>query len=213
MAGYVIYGDIEELEDMVKGIKLGEKALRNATVRAINKTATSSVHFISKLIRKDYNVKAYEIKRVLNISKANKRQANVQAQLYGSGKPGIPLYKFAPTPSRVPSTRRTKSGGYTPKGGIKVLVTKGQRKVVADAFVAQMPNGKIGVFKERERGIGNWWNAFRSKSRIKQLYGPSPIRLIDSDHIQIPLDDFVGDTLDKNMKHEADFYLKKAGLL
>lgn len=235
MSGYGIYGDFEELEEMVKGLKVGEEALKKATASAVNKTAVSCRAFVVKKIREDYNIRAGDIRAALNIYKANKNQSRIEAQLYGDGSPGIPLSKFSPTPRRVPSTIHQKgvwqdrytwwgkkmktqvmvpgSDKYLPKAGIKVMVRKGRRKLVRDAFVAQMPNGKIGVFRRKERGMGNWWNVASKEAAIEQLYGPSPIRLIDSDYIQIPLDDFAGDTLDKNMQHEAEFYLAKAGLL
>lgn len=230
--GYGIYGDIEEFEELVKGIRIGEEALKKATVRSVNDTARSCIPFLSKKIREDYNIKARDIKATLRIKKAN--YSNMEAVILGKGKHGIPLSKFSPTPKRIPSTihkpgvwksrytwwgKRLKgrdmvpgSDKYLPKKGIKVLVRKGQRKVVRNAFVAQMPSGHIGVFRRMGKGLGKWWDQ-SDGGRIEELFGPSPIRIMESDHIQIPLDDFAGQTLDKNIRRHADYYLKKAGLL
>lgn len=206
--GYGIYGDVDELAALVKGIKIGEEALLRATVRAVNKTATSVRSEASRLIRKDYRVLDKDVKSRLKIRKAN--FSRIEAIIFGSQSPGVPLYKFAPTPKRTPSTKRTKAGGYTPKSGIKAMVKKGQRKVVRDAFIQRMSSGHIGVFKRVE----NQRMSLKTKRTvIEELYGPSPLRLLDSDHIQIPLDDFTGELLEKNTQREAEYYLKKAGLL
>jgi hypothetical protein len=55
-------------------------------------------------------------------------------------------------------------------------------------------------------------SATPANRRIKELYGPSPFMILASDKYNIPLDEFTGDELDKNMQHEADFFLRRAGI-
>lgn len=228
--GCGIYGDFEEMEELVKGIKTGEDALKRASVRSVNRTATSCTTFISKKIREDYKVKAKDVRKSLKIIKAN--FSRIEATIVGSGKPGIPIYNFYPTPRRVPSTLHKKgvwntrtivvngrlvtkqvmnegSDKYGPKSGIKVMIRKGRRKRIHGAFIQQLSSGHIGVF-QRIKGAPK---SRTGRTKIKELFGPSPVRLMESDHIQIPLDDFAEETLTKNMSHEAEVYLRREGLL
>lgn len=208
---YEITGDSDELREMVKGIKVAEDALKRAAVRAINLTATSARTFLVKMVAKDYGVTQKAVRKELEISTAN--FSRIQARIYGSGSPGIPLSRFSPSPKRVPSTIHKQgryliklramvpgSDRYLPRGGIKVMVTRGKRKMIKGAFVARMESGHVGVFRRGEKG---------KRLPIEELYGPSPIRLVDQDRYQIPLDDHVAETLNKKMAHEATQYLKK----
>lgn len=201
---YQIKGDYKELAELTRGISAAEPALKKATVSALNKTIVSTRAFAIKLITRDYRVKAASVRRELTIIRAHLKY--MVARIIGEGSPGIPLYQFAPTPKRVPSTRRLKSGGYTPKGGVKVMVTRGHRKMVRGAFIARMPSGHVGLFRRAEDGR---WGRSSGRQVIEELYGPSPLRLLDQDRYQRPVDDFTGAELDKNMLREATFYLKK----
>lgn len=227
---YEIDGDFEDLQELVKGIKLAEPALKRATAHAVNRTANSVRSLAAKMISADYKVTQRDIKKELKISKANfTRQV---ATIVGSGSPGIPLSKFSPTPNRVPSTihkkgvwvtrqRFSRRGAgkfisframvegtdkYLPRTGIKVMVTRGKRKLVRTAFVARMSSGHVGVFRRVKDGrVG-----LRSKRVvIEELYGPSPLRLIEQDRYQIAMDDHAGDEMEKNMARAANYYLKK----
>ncbi len=203
------YGDPGEIERLTKGISLSEKQLKKATVSALNKTITSVRTFIVREVNKEYNVAQKDIRKELKLSKAN--YSRMEARVMGEGSPGIKLYKFSPTPKAAPSTRRLKSGAYSPKGGIKVMIHRGSRKIVKGAFIARMSSGHVGVFRRKESGIGDWWNAF-SGGGIEELYGPSPLRIIDTDYYVDRMDDFTQETMDKNMAHEAEFYMKQAGV-
>lgn len=202
--------DIDDARELVKGLNVGEKVLVQAVVSSLNKTIVSTRAEASRMIRVEYNVKAGAIKAELAISRASYRRQ--EAKILGEGSPGIPLFDFSPTPKKAPSTKRLKAGGYGPKKGIKVMIRKGDRKIVKGAFVAMMPSGHVGVFKRMESGTGNWWDAFSGKQKITELFGPSPLRILDNDRYQIPLDDFAGEAMDKNLPRELDFYMKKAGL-
>lgn len=218
---YEIRGDIDEIRELTKGIKAAEPALMRAAVSAINKTATSVRGFAVKLINKDYNVKQKAIRAELHIKRANFKKRT--ARIIGESSPGISLYKFSPTPKRIPSTIHKPgrwmiklrgmvpgSDRYLPKGGIKVMVTRGKRKMVEGAFIARMSSGHVGIFR---RADNNRVGLRSRKTVIEELYGPSPIRLLDQDRYQIPLDDHAGDEMDKNMAREANYYLKKYKVL
>lgn len=203
-----IYGDIDELEHQVKGLKVAKPAMEKALVSALNKTITSLRAEAVRMVFKEYNVKQKEIRKELKISRASPYRH--KAMLRGEGSPGIPLMDFSPTPKKVPSTKRLKGGGYTPKGGIKVMVRRGQRKMVKGAFIAKMPSGHVGVFR---RAVDGRLGRRSRRPVIEERFGPSPLRIISADRYQIPLDDFAGETLDRNMAREADYFLKKFGVI
>ncbi len=196
-----ITGDINELIQLTRGIALAEPTLKKATVSAINKSIVSTRAFSVREVAKEYKITQKEVRDELKISRASINR--MEARIVGSGSPGIALYKFSPTPNRIPSTVRLKSGGYSPKKGIKVMVHRGQRKVAKGAFIARMASGHVGVFKRSKEG----------KLPIDELFGPSPLRILDRPVYHDKIDKFAAETMDKNMAHEAEFYLKKAGIL
>lgn len=195
-----INGNIDELCTLTKGITLAEPTLKKATVSATNKSIVSIRTFGVREVAREYKLTQKTVRSELIIVRAHIRR--IEAKIIGDGSPGIPLYKFSPTPKRSPSTRRLKSGGYSPKKGIKVMIHRGQRKTVKDAFIARMDSGHVGVFKRRI-----------NTKRIDELFGPSPIRILDSNFYKNKIDDFAEVTMNKNMAHEAEFYLKRAGIL
>jgi len=194
------HGDIDEMRRLTRGLDSTEEAMKRATVSALNKSAVQVQSFIVGEVSQEYNVKKAAVRKELKIFKANFN--TLQATIFGEGSPGIPLYQFSPTPKRVPSTRRLKSGGYAPKQGIKVMIHRGVRKVVKGAFIARMDSGHVAIFKRRS---GN-------NLPIDELYGPSPMRILENPDLLQRFDDFTEEVYDKNMLHEAEYYLNKYGV-
>ncbi len=202
-----ITGAFMDLQPLLKGIEAGELALKRATSSAVNKTAVSVRTEAIRMIRKDYNVKTGDVRELLKISNAT--PDNPEAVIRGSGSPGVPLYDFGVLPKRVPSTVRSVGGDYSPQRGVSVMVHPGGRITIPHTFAVQMASGHVGIF---ERVPGKKMKGGK-KEAIRELFGPSPIRILASDRYAVPLDDFAADTLDKNMQHEAEFFLKQAGVL
>lgn len=196
-----ITGDINELIKLTKGISLAEPTLKKATVSAVNKTIVSTRAYGVREMAKEYKVTQKQVRDELKISRASLNR--LEARIVGAGSPGIPLYNFSPTPNRTPSTKRLKAGGYSPKSGIKVMIHRGIRKVVKGAFIARMQSGHVGVFKRSKDG----------QLPIDELFGPSPLRILDRPVYHDKIDKFAAETMDKNMAHEAEYYLKRAGIL
>ncbi len=204
MIKWLISGDIKELEQLTAGISAAKPALEKASASATNKTAVSARVFMARFVADNYRVKIGAVKREIKIRKAAPKWGRIDAKIYGSGSPGIPLDQFAPTPKRAPSTRRTKGGGYTPPGGIKVEVRRGRRKRLRGGFLSRMGSGHIGVFRR----------SAKKQLPIKYLYGPSPVKIIaENDELDDELENFIQETQDKNIAHEANYFLRKAGVL
>lgn len=106
---------------------LADKYVNQATVRALNKTATTVRAEAARKIGREYNIKIGAAKSQMWITQANR--GRVKATITVSGRP-IPLVEF--------DARQV-------RGGVSVKV-KGTRKVVRGAFIATMRTGHRGVF-------------------------------------------------------------------
>ena len=108
------------------------RAMRLATVSAINKAMGKARVAASKEVRQVYNIKAGDIKKALNITRANSKK--MYSNHIISGKRLLLSY-FSP--------RQTKKG-------VTVRIKKSSgRKVVQGAFEATMKTGHKGVFKRK----------------------------------------------------------------
>lgn len=199
--------DIEDLKRLHPLLQAVPKGLDTAVARALNKTMTGARTDAVAMIRRDYNLKAGLIRADLRIIRANAN--NLRAVLRGEASPGIPMIDSGVLPKRVPSTVRSK-GRYTPAVGISAMIKKGKRTTFPGAFVARMSSGHVGVFHRREDG-----RKMKAKNRpaIRQMFGPSAIKLLAGDRYDIELEEKIEARWDKDLQHEARNVLRKAGLL
>lgn len=105
-----------------------QKQIDAASVRALNRTATTVRAAASREIRQEYNIKAAGIRHQIAIERA--RRGHVTASVVVSGR-RIPLVDF--------SARQTRAG-------VTVQVKRGSRKFIPHAFLATMRSGHHGVF-------------------------------------------------------------------
>ncbi len=213
--------DTRDLEELVDTLQVVPDGLEKATARAINRTLVSTRAYMVKIVCRDYAVKAGDVRRELAIKKAN--WSTLTGKISGSGSPGIPLVNFVRM-RRVPSTRRIKSyvltragyytRGFDPKIGVPVLVRRDRGKVPAKGvFVARMSSGHVGAFKRVSSMQGNWWQARKKgPDRIREVYGPSPIKILSSDRYDEDIGDFADESMEKNLRSEAAFVLGQMGL-
>ncbi len=213
---FEIQGPIADLNKFSNGLQFVKKGMETAVMRSLNKTVAGARTDAVKLLRADYNMKAGSIRDALLIQKASVSRS--EAKLYGAGSPGILLVEFRRGSRQVPSTRRLRGGGYSPKVGISVLVSKrGGKKQVKGAFVARMSSGHVGVFRRTgisgpTFGRSSGRSKLPSNRQIEELYGPSPIKIMASDRYDEEMENKLQVRWDKNIEHEADYVLKKAGL-
>lgn len=122
---------------------LADKYVNQATVRALNSTATTVRAEAARRVGKGYNIKVGAAKSQMNITRANR--GRVRAVITVSGRP-IPLAQFDARPTGP------HSGGV---GGRQVSVkVKGQRKQLRNAFIATMKTGHRGIFVRATTGKG-----------------------------------------------------------
>jgi len=123
-----------ELKVELKGVKelsegLDDKLLGKITGRTMKRTATKFKTFTTQQVRKNYNIKAKDLKEYIKLKKVG----NGGYKFIIQGKT-LGLEKF--------KARQTKSG-------VSVMIKKGNRIKLSHAFLAKDSNGNIRVF-ERE---------------------------------------------------------------
>ncbi len=198
--------DTREIKALLKDLKVFPRVLEKATSSSINKALVSTRAYMIRTMRADYAVKAGNIRRELHIKKST--WSTMTGMITGKGSPGIPLLKFVRGSKAAPSTRRLKSGGYRPALGVPVVIRKSRGKIPAHGvFLARMKSGHIGAYKR----IGG--RAKSGRQAINEVFGPSPIKILASDRYDDRIEDFADRSMDKNLKHEADYVLRKMGII
>ena len=130
------------------------KKAPNVLASSINRTVTNISSNVTKEVRKDYNVKAGEIKATLSKTKASRSSLSGIVKSRGEL---IPLDRFKVSPRSVQPKR---------KKPIKIAVKKGSMKDAIGAFVAEINGTK--VFKRETK----------KRLPIKRLFGPSIPQMI-----------------------------------
>ncbi|MDX9894332.1 MAG: phage tail protein [Desulfofustis sp.] len=183
------------------------KKLPPKASQAINRSLDSTRAEMVRLIRADYAVKAKEVRDRLFIVHATPER--LEGRIVGRGKRGVPLLRFART-RRVPSTRRTKGGGYRPLVGIPVLIRRDRGRIPArGVFLATMGSGHVGAFKRfdqprRGSNIGQRY--------IREVFGPSPIKLMTEERYFRRVEQYAAATLSAQLERTVGRVLKERGL-
>ena len=167
-----------------------------ATVRALNKVAAQVVTASSKEIRAaGYGLKASDIKAQLKVTRAT--PGVLAAAVVARGRP-IGLIKY--------DARQLGKG-------VSVNVLNG-RKVIAKAFIRQLPNGKQAVLireadakhkKVMRNGKATW-----SALPITQLFGPSVPDAMVNQNVQAALERLIRDRFPTVFASELRYAISKA---
>lgn len=137
-----------------------ERVIKPATVRALNRAATTVRSEAVKEIRATYNLPSKNISSAISIIKAT--HARLVATIRASG-PRIPLYAFDGKPSydsfRILSDgfrgRSKKSKRKPPRITVRVsksrgrTVVKGSPELKGSPFIARMRTGHVGIFQRK----------------------------------------------------------------
>lgn len=131
----------------------------NVLTSALNRTVTNVASNISKEVRKEYNIKAFDVKQTITKTKASRTR--MTAVVSSKGTP-IPLDRFKLSPRAVQPKR---------KKPIKAGVKKGGLREVIGAFVSDL-NG-IKVFQREGK----------KRLPVKRLYGPSIPQMLGNQEV------------------------------
>jgi len=171
--------------------------VEKAVPRALNRTGEMAATAASRELRSSgYNFSAGEIKKAISLSKASRGRLVVTMKVKRNTKS---LMEFSPRQS---------------KEGVSVKV-HGQRKMIKGAFIAQLRNGKSGVYvedktagktvirfaKQYKRGSRGGWHDFP----VRKLYGPSVGGSYSTERMQDIMRRFIAEAFEGRLSQEIKF--------
>lgn len=162
----------EQIEEL---FKTTPKQARIVLWSAINRAAIAARTNASREIRKNYIIRAADVKSKIKIRKATAN--NLSATVRASG-PVTPLMKFDVTQS-LP---------------VRARVKKGAKKPINHGFIVRMGNGHANVFTR----LG------KSRLPIQGRYGPSIAQMMDDDEIIQSIQERAQGVLDKRLEHDLN---------
>lgn len=202
MSEVVIKVDTRQIDELARRLKRIPRGVTKVAVQSINRTLPATRAEIVRRVRADYNIKAASIRDGFFLRRAN--WSNPRGELTAKDSPGIPLLQFVAGSKKAPSTRRLKSGGYRPAGGISVLVKKSRgRQVARGVFLARMRSGHVGAFIRAAQARGARRLSALGARFIKEVYGPSATYILRSGKYDEELGRFVDRAFAKNFIHNA----------
>lgn len=191
----VDFTDLDKLRN-----QFDPKIIDRALNSAINKTTKKASTYVSKKVREKYNVKAARIKgAVKQLRRPKTKDLIAERVLLYTGRK-IPLVNFGARKARVKGSKHK---------GVSVLVKKsgGRKTVKGDtgygAFLAESPSDELKVYIRQRK----------DRLPIRALYGPSVAEMVSDIEIFDQVDDFVKAEMPKQLEHELEFFLTKAGAL
>lgn len=169
--------EFERASRLLKNLPGG---IEQATSSALNRTLTSVRAKAVKEITRTYDIKSKTVRDSLNIQKSNVN--TLSGQIISRGSP-IPLINFKVNP-KAPSPKRKKQ---------TFVSVKKSGASLSGAFIAEMPNGHIGVYER----IG------KRRYPIKQLYGPSAPQMMGESNVIENIQIEANKILRERLEHET----------
>ncbi|WP_445506703.1 phage tail protein [Niallia sp. 03190] len=160
-----------------------------AITSALNRAVTNVAANVSKETRKEYLIKAADIKATLSKTRASR---STMSAIVSSRSGAIPIDRFKVSPRTVQPKR---------KKPIKIAVKKGNLRESLGAFVSDI-NG-IKVFKREGK----------KRLPIDRLFGPSVPQMIGNEEIRTKINQEGLDTFNRRLDHEINRLLDRVGSL
>lgn len=179
--------DEDELRRVRNNLGTLEHKAPNVIASALNRSVTNIKSNVPKEVRKNYNVKANDIKETLKVFKAS--QSKLTAGVVSKGKT-LGLDKFKVNPKTVNPKRKTQ---------LKIAVKKSGAKQILGAFIASINGTK--VFKRDGR----------KRLPISRLMGPSVPQMLGNDSVVENINKEAYLTYEKRINHDVNRLLSKNG--
>jgi hypothetical protein len=167
-----VLAQFDQLTDQMKG---------KALTRAMNRTGQRSRTVMTQEVRKEYNVKASDIKNTIRIKRNTTR--NIIGIILESKGSRLPFAYFAP--------RQTAQG--------TTVKIKKARKMIPSAFVTQL-QAKMAVAKREGK----------SRLPINQLYTISIPEMLNAKNVRDAVLKSINDELEKRVTSELNYQVLKA---
>lgn len=191
-----------------------QSKMKNATARALNRTADSVATRAVREISRDLGLRNKDVSIAIRTTKARIADTNPVAFVRASGR-RIPLTAFVKPSAPEQVVRQLRDIQSGRRGGGVSYAIGNVRKTLRSSFIAQMPSGHIGVFLRRK---GAKWVAnargegLGSTLKIDERLGPSISKSFINRKVQAALRSVIDTQLVKEMKHQATFYAGKLGV-
>ena len=192
----IITVDADALLDVQRRLKDIPKKAPNAISKSLNRAMTNAAVTLSQEIRKDYNIKAGEIKGSIKKTRANPGTLSAEVKSKGSV---IPLDKFKTSRLMTTSNKGDVKSVSLNKKVVKAAVKKGAMKPVLGAFVVSLHGAKI--FKRETK----------KRLPINRLFGPSVPQMGSNEKIAEAVNDKAEGMYSRTLDHEITRLLERLG--
>lgn len=173
------------LHDVQKRLGTFSEKAPNAIANALNRAINTVAAHVSREVRKEYNIKAKDVKATLRKVRASR--ANLSAMVSSRGEV-VPLDRFKVSPKTVQPKR---------KKTIKVAVKKTGLKPLLGAFVADIHG--IKVFKR----------VTKHRLPIQRMFGPSIPQMLGNEEIRNKINREGKEMFERRLDHEINRILGK----
>lgn len=191
--------------------------LRQATSRALNRSASSGRTLSNSEIRRKYAVSASVLQNI--IRNTNSTSRNLEASIRASGAPlswnyfGAKQEQPSGTTSfnrrGVASSRLNRKARSNAVRGVSATILKGQSVNLPTAFI-QVANGGLTVFaRGRNKGGGEGFEFSKPRLPIGNITTLSVPMMFANEDILTPTTKRVIEVLDSRITHELNYLLSK----
>ena len=191
--------------------------LRQATSRALNRSASTGKTHSNAEIRRKYAISASVLQNLIKTTASTSR--NLEASIRTSGAPlswnyfGAKQERPSGTTSfnrkGVVSSRLNRKARSNAKKGVTATITKGKTVNLPTAFI-QVANGGITVFaRGRNIGGGDGFEFSKQRLPIGKITTLSVPMMFANENILPSTENKVIETIDKRMTHEINYLLSK----
>jgi hypothetical protein len=183
--------DTEELKRIALELKGFPDVAPKAMSSALNRTITTVKTDMKREVVAAYEVKGSDVTKSLSVKKSSPNKLSAEA--ISQGRPiALAHFKFKPKKPMAGKTRR--------KVMVKVKKSEGFTEIKSKpaAFV-QNPNGATNIFKREGQ----------SRLPIKRLYSLSVPQMLGNQEVINRITVKAHETLEKRVKHEIEYRLKK----
>lgn len=198
--------DDQSLKDVEQRLGQFPDKAPNAIANALNRSVSNISSNIVKETRKNYHIKATDVKSTLKTFKASRSKLSVEVKSQGKV---LGLNKFKVSPMTVNPRR---------KNQLKIAVEKTGMKQIHGAFIANL-NG-IKVFKGSGKKViptkGRYVGRQNSRTKgplmreeINRLFGPSVPQMIGNEDVVENINHQAWITYEKRLNHEINRILRK----
>lgn len=179
--------------------KLKSKVIKQATVRAVNRTLTTVRAEASRTITEHLKLKAKDAKDAITMTKAVPKAdvEDIVGLITIRGRP-LPLSLFSPK-ERIVKVQANRFGST--RTGVTVNI-KGQRKLVPGGFLRTLASGHVAVLARKNQNSNN-------SRPTKELKTTSVVDIFKTPGVMKDLARNARATFAKNLRHELQYQLDR----